>query len=160
MAVVSKREPVDVVERALVRIRRNQQAQRLRHAASGDGAPGASAADAARFRYLDALEDADRGMAISEVGEAIGVDRPRASRLTSELLGDGLIERHANPEDSRYSVVRLTASGRAIVNEVHRSRRAAVAEALAGFTPDESRAFAEMLDRFVTAWPRAGRPTG
>lgn len=157
MAVVSKREPVDVVERALVRIRRNEQARRLQRAASDGELAAASSANAARFRYLDALEDADRGMAISEVGEAIGVDRPRASRLTTELLRDGLIERQTNPDDSRYSVVRLTASGAALVNEVHRSRRAAVAEALADFTPDESRAFADMLDRFVAAWPSAGR---
>ncbi|PJJ55703.1 MarR family winged helix-turn-helix transcriptional regulator [Compostimonas suwonensis] len=151
---MSKREPEDVVERALVRIRRDQQARRLhRTRANGDPAA-ASPASAARFRYLDALEDAEQGMAISEIGEAIGVDRPRASRLTTELLDDGLIERQPNPDDSRYALIRLTVQGKALVNDVHRTRQVAVAEALAGFTPDESRVFAELLDRFVTAWPR------
>ncbi len=147
------REPEERVERALVRIRRDQQAQRLHRTAANSDAVAATPASAARFRYIDALEDAENGMAISEIGEAIGVDRPRASRLTTELLNDGLIERQLNPDDSRYALVRLTAQGRSLVNEVHRTRRAAVAEALAEFTPDESRVFADLLERFVTAWP-------
>lgn len=151
---MSKREPEDVVERALVRIRRDQQARRL-HRTMANGDPvAASPASAARFRYLDALEDAENGMAISEIGEAIGVDRPRASRLTTELLDDGLIERRPNPEDSRYALIRLTGQGKTLVNDVHSTRQAAVSEALSGFTPDESRVFADLLERFVTAWPR------
>lgn len=150
---MSRPEPEDVVERALVRIRRDQQARRLHRAATPDGAR--SSADAARFRYLDALDGADDGMAISDVGEAIGVDRPRASRLTTELLGDGLVERRTDPDDSRYVLVRLTAQGRSLVDAVRSTRRTAVGEALAGFTPDEARTFADLLERFVTAWPRA-----
>ncbi|MDX6740725.1 MarR family winged helix-turn-helix transcriptional regulator [Actinocorallia sp. A-T 12471] len=149
---MAQREPEDVVERALVRIRRDQQARRLHHTAADPVA--ASSVDAARFRYLDALEEAADGMAISAIGQAIGVDRPRASRLTTELLHDGLIERRPDPDDSRYALVRLTAQGRALVDDIHRTRRVAVAEALAAFTPEESRLFADLLDRFVTAWPR------
>jgi DNA-binding MarR family transcriptional regulator len=148
------REPEDVVERALVRIRRDQQAGHLhRKAAKGDSAA-ASSASAARFRYLDALDGVEDGMAISEIGQAIGVDRPRASRLTTELLDDGLIERRSNPSDSRYARIRLTANGKSLVDDIHATRRVAVTEALAGFTPDESRTFADLLDRFVSAWPR------
>jgi DNA-binding MarR family transcriptional regulator len=157
---VSKREqdPEGVVERALVRIRRDQQGRRLhRKAAKGDPVA-ASSASAARFRYLDALDEADDSMAISEIGQAIGVDRPRASRLTTELLDDGLIERRPNPDDSRYALVRLTADGKSLVDDVHTNRRTAVAEALAGFTPEEASAFAALLDRFVAAWPREDPP--
>jgi DNA-binding MarR family transcriptional regulator len=153
---VSKREqdPEGVVERALVRIRRDQQGRRLHHkAAKGDPAA-ASSASAARFRYLDALDEVGDSMAISEIGQAIGVDRPRASRLTTELLDDGLVERRPNPDDSRYALVRLTAHGKSLVDDVRANRRAAVAEALDGFTPEEARTFATLLDRFVAAWPR------
>ena len=154
---MSKREqdPEGVVERALVRIRRDQQGRRLHHKAAARGdAAAASSASAARFRYLDALDEVDDSMAISEIGQAIGVDRPRASRLTTELLDDGLVERRPNPDDSRYALVRLTARGKSLVDDVHANRRAAVAEALAGFTPEEARTFAALLDRFVAAWPR------
>jgi DNA-binding MarR family transcriptional regulator len=143
-----------MVERALVRIRRDQQARRLqRQTGEGEQVPG-SAADGARFRYLDALDEATEGMAISEIAEAIGVDRPRASRLTIQLLDDELIERDTNPSDSRYALIRLTVRGREIVNAMHESRRHAVAEATAAFTPEETRTFAALLERFVDAWPR------
>ena len=147
-------EPEDAVERALTLIRRDQQARRLHRTATNGGTATPSAASSARFRYLDALEHSDNGRAISEIGEAIGVDRPRASRLTTELLKDGLIQRQPHPDDSRYALVRLTAEGTAIVNEMHRTRRDAVARALAGFTPRESRVFADLLSRFVAAWQR------
>lgn len=153
---MSQREPEDTIERALARIRRDHQARRLHRTTANGDAGAASPASAARFRYLDALEDADGGMAISKIGEAIGVDRPRASRLTTELIDDGLIERRPDPDDSRYALIRLTPQGKALVNDMHSTRQAAVTEALSGFTPDESRVFAELLERFVAAWPRQG----
>ncbi|PFG31931.1 DNA-binding MarR family transcriptional regulator [Paramicrobacterium agarici] len=134
-----------------MRIRRAQQARRLYRNAAGDDR--ATSADAARFRYLDALDDADDGRAISEIARAIDVDRPRASRLTRELLDAGLIERESRPGDSRYARIRLTARGREVVNEVRATRTAAVAHALAEFTEQEARTFAELLERFVAAWP-------
>lgn len=148
------RDPERVIERALVRIRRDQQNRKLqRRAAAGE--PGAVAAEnAARFRYLDVLEGAEESLAISQIAEAIDVDRPRASRLTGELLADGLIERDTAPGDSRYVLIRLTAQGRELVDHVHRSRRRAVADALAGFTDEEAQTLAALLERFVDAWPR------
>jgi DNA-binding MarR family transcriptional regulator len=141
-----------MVERALVLIRRDQQARRL-HRREGEQVP-APNGDAARFRYLDALDEATEGMAISEIAEAIGVDRPRASRLTTQLLEDDLIERDTKPGDSRYALIRLTDRGRDIVNAIHENRRHAVTEAMAGFTPEESQTLAVLLERFVDAWPR------
>lgn len=151
---MSHSEPADVIERALVQIRRDQQARVLHRAAAKGDPIAASSATAARVRYLDALEGIENGMAISEIGQAIGVDRPRASRLTNELLSDGLIERQTHPTDSRYALIRLTAQGRSIVDKGRRTRRMAVTEALAGFTREESRTFAGLLERFVAAWPR------
>lgn len=146
-------EPEDEVERALTFIRREQQARRL-HRAAMEGTDTPAPTNSARFRYLDALEDTENGRAISDIGEAIGVDRPRASRLTAELLTAGLIERQPHPDDSRYVLVHLTAEGTALVNEMHGARRDAVTHALAGFTPQESHTFAELLNRFVAAWQR------
>ncbi|HLU28923.1 MAG TPA: MarR family transcriptional regulator [Glycomyces sp.] len=149
-----ERHPEHVIERALVRIRRDQQNRRLQRRAAGNETGAVAAENAARFRYLDALEDAGESLAISQIAEAIDVDRPRASRLTGELLADGLIERDTDPGDSRYVLIRLTAQGRELVDHVHRSRRRAVAEALAGFTEEEALALATLLERFVDAWPR------
>ncbi|GAA0905655.1 hypothetical protein GCM10009558_094810 [Virgisporangium aurantiacum] len=145
-------EPDATIERALVRMRRDQQAGHLQRRAAT-----ARNADAARFRYLDALDDATDGLPISQIAAAIGVDRPRASRLTTELVADGLVERRGDPADSRVTRIRLTPTGRAMVDGVHATRRDAVTEALrtARSTEAEAGMLAELLDRFVAAWPRA-----
>lgn len=151
------RESDEVVEAALVRIRRNQQARHVqRRAAQGDAAA-ASVVAAAQFRYLDALDGSSDGRAISEVADAIGVDRPRASHLTGELVDEALVERKTMPGDSRYVRVRLTRQGQRLVDEARRARRRSVTKALSGFTEEEARTFAMLLERFVDAWPREQR---
>ncbi|GAA2595366.1 hypothetical protein GCM10010435_87990 [Winogradskya consettensis] len=82
------------------------------------------------------------------------MDRPRAGRLTTELLAEGLVTRGAAPEDSRYALVGLTTQGRELVAAINENRRRAVAAALTGFAADESRTLATLLHRFVDAWPR------
>lgn len=55
---------------------------------------------------------------------------------------------------TRYVLVKLTAPGRTLIDAVHENRRRSVSEALAEFTPEEARTLAELLERFVQAWPR------
>ncbi len=112
---------------------------------------------AARFRMLDALEAAERdgrALTISMIGEAIGVDQPRASRLVQEASDAGLVRRTADPADARRSIIELTAAGRAQIADVRSARRSAVEDALAGFTADELHTFAQLFVKFVGAWPR------
>ncbi|HEX2144228.1 MAG TPA: MarR family transcriptional regulator [Glycomyces sp.] len=148
-----KRHSEAVIEQSLVRIRRDQ-ARRLQRQDAAEGGPKSIAANAARLRYLDALEGDERGRTISQVAEAIGVDRPRASRLTTELFAENLIERQVSLNDSRYSQVTLTDAGRVLIGSIREERRRAVGEALAAFTEKEAREFASLLERFVEAWPR------
>lgn len=148
------REPADLIEQALVRIRRAQQSRRLQQRAAQGDLAAASVATAARFRYLDALDGATGGLAISAIADAIDVDRPRASRLTTELLADGLIEREPSPQDSRYARITLTSAGQDFIDRVHASRRKNVAKALTDFTDEEAQTLAVLLDRFITAWTR------
>jgi DNA-binding MarR family transcriptional regulator len=152
-------EPVHLIEQSLVDIRRAQQSRRLQRRAAEADPAAASAASAARFRYLDALDGAAEGLAISQIADAIDVDRPRASRLTGELLADGLIERRSSPGDSRYALIRLTDKGKELVDHVHTSRRRHVAEALADFTDEEARTLAALLERFTAAWKRPQPPS-
>lgn len=107
---------------------------------------------AARLRLLDALrlaETSDRRMGISELAEVIGVDQPRASRLVNEAAERGLVTRRADEKDARRSVVTLTDAGRAMLTTTRENRRSAVSDALAGFTDEETTAFAALLTRFV-----------
>lgn len=111
----------------------------------------------ARVRMLEALEAAesdDRSLSVSGVADAIGVDQPRASRLVQEGVERGLVRRVPDPSDARRALIQLTTSGRAQLDELRTHRRSAVETALAGFTPEEARTFAQLFDRFVRAWPR------
>ncbi len=106
---------------------------------------------------LDALEAAERdgrALTISMIGEAIGVDQPRASRLVQEASDAGLVRRTADPSDARRSIIELTAAGRAQIADVRSARRSAVEDALAGFTAEEAHTFAQLFSKFVGAWPR------
>ena len=106
---------------------------------------------AARFRLLSALRDA-QGMSVSEIAEVIGVDQPRASRLVNDSAERGLVTRRADEKDARRSVVELTEAGRTMLATANATRRTAVTEAVAGFTPEETAQFAELLTRFVASW--------
>jgi DNA-binding MarR family transcriptional regulator len=106
---------------------------------------------AARFRLLAALRDKD-GLSVSEIADLIGVDQPRASRLVNESAERGLVTRRADERDARRSVVELTEQGRSILTKTNESRRTAVADAVAGFTPEETATFAALLTRFVADW--------
>jgi DNA-binding MarR family transcriptional regulator len=146
------------IERALLAMRRDQQARRLQRGAAGRGhehgthRPDHSLGGAARFRLLDALEPRPR--TVTDLADATGVDQPRASRLVADAVDRGLVRRGVDPADARRAIVELTASGRAFLTAAHGTRRQAVETALGGFSVDEAARFAELLDRFVAAWPR------
>lgn len=113
----------------------------------------------ARVRMLEALEVAEsdgRSLSVSGVAEAIGVDQPRASRLVQEGVERGVVRRVPDPSDARRALIQLTKAGHAQLEELRTHRRSAVETALAGFSPEEARTFAELFDRFVRAWPRPG----
>jgi len=118
------------------------------------GPPGL--AGAARFRLLEALlaADPDTRIGISEVATAIGVDQPRASRLVNDAAERGLVVRAVDPRDARRSVITLTDAGRTLLESARASRRSAVTQALADFTPAETQQLAALLTRFAAAWPQ------
>lgn len=109
-------------------------------------------AGAARFRLLEALL-ATSPMSVSDVASAVGVDQPRASRLVNDAAERGLVARSVDARDARRSVIELTEAGRALLESARTSRRTAVTEALADFTPAETETLAALLGRFAAAWP-------
>jgi DNA-binding MarR family transcriptional regulator len=150
-------DPAAVIEQAMVAIRRSQGRRTLhRRRAGGE----ASLAEAATFRVLDAIEaagDAGRVMTVTGVADALGVDQPRASRLVARAVRAGLVRRGADPGDGRRSVLTLTSRGRAVLAEVHGTRRQAVEAALAGWSADDRDALARLLRAFVSSWERTTR---
>lgn len=110
-------------------------------------------ANMARYRLLSTLDRLGDGASVSELATAIGVDQPRASRVVADCVDRGLVTRSTDPTDARRSVIALTDDGRAVIDERRRERRAAVEQALDGFTPAERAQLAELLARFLAGGP-------
>jgi DNA-binding MarR family transcriptional regulator len=108
----------------------------------------------ARLRLLDALAAASGPLTVSEVGEAIGVDQPRASRLVQQVVEMGLARREADPDDARRTRVALTDQGAAIVRGFRGERREAIDTALEPFTDAERQELARLLTKLADGWPR------
>jgi len=120
---------------------------------SGPWGPGVRLGGPARLRLLDALAAASAPLTVSEIGDVIGVDQPRASRLVQQSVELGLVRREADPDDARRTRVALTEQGSAIVRSFRGERRGAVDTALAPFTDDERRELARLLTKLADGWP-------
>src|SRR5699024_528653 len=93
-------------------------------------------------------------LGFSALGEAIGVDQPRASRLVTQGVELGLLRREADPDDARRALNALTDKGRAIIDRVRGAQRDSVDQALSGFTEEEKAQLASLLKRLSDAWPK------
>lgn len=108
----------------------------------------------ALLRLLISLVQAGTALGVSALGEAIGVDQPRASRLVTQGVELGLLRREADPEDARRTLIALTDKGRAITNRFRGAQRESVDQALSTFTEDERAQLASLLTRLADAWPK------
>ena len=87
------------------------------------------------------------------MGEAIGVDQPRASRLIQQAVELGLVRREADPDDARRTRTALTDEGRRLARGFRGERREQLQAALAGFTDVERAELARLLTKLASAWP-------
>jgi DNA-binding MarR family transcriptional regulator len=139
------------VERAMVAIRRSQNRRALSRllARSTD----TSLADSF---VVDALERADDAAPpnIREVALRMGVDPSRASRMVSEAVARGYVQRLAVQDDARRTGLILTSAGRQLADVARSVRLQAFGHATKGWTPEELESFAHLLGRFVNGLPR------
>ncbi|MES2866666.1 MarR family winged helix-turn-helix transcriptional regulator [Microbacterium profundi] len=116
------------------------------------GGAGARLGGPAWIRMLDALSSASDPLSVSALGEAIGVDQPRASRLVQQGVQRELVRREADPEDARRTRIALTDEGRRIARGMRGERREVLARALESFTDDEARELARLLGKLADNW--------
>ena len=108
----------------------------------------------ARMRMLEALAAASAPLSVSALGEAIGVDQPRASRLVQQGVDRGYVRREADPDDARRTRIALTDEGRKVAKGMRGERREMLGRALAAFTPEESAELARLLNKLADNWQR------
>jgi DNA-binding MarR family transcriptional regulator len=143
-------EALAAVERAFVRMRRamsrrNLGARMVRELGGG--------VELSHLGVVDAVEEgpgASGGVVtVGMVGERLGIDPSRASRVVASAIGAGYVERVASQADGRRVGLRLTDTGRALALSTHRYRQQSFAEAMDGWTDVERREFARLLTKFV-----------
>lgn len=90
---------------------------------------------AAQLSVLNMLSDG--GLRVSKIALNLGVRVPSATEQISRLEAAGLLERKADPSDSRAVVVWLTERGRKTTDEANGRRNVLMAALLARLEPQE-----------------------
>jgi DNA-binding MarR family transcriptional regulator len=88
----------------------------------------------------------------SELAARERIQRPTATRLLGRLEEPGYVARTPDPHDGRSSLVALTPSGRALVEDVRHRKDAYLARRLRTLTPEDRatlRRASEILERLV-----------
>ncbi|WP_307861076.1 MarR family winged helix-turn-helix transcriptional regulator [Microbacterium sp. SD291] len=106
----------------------------------------------ARMRMLEALAAASAPLSVSDLGAAIGVDQPRASRLVQQGVERGLVRREADPDDARRTRIALTDEGRKLARGMRGERRETLGRALAAFTDEEQAELSRLLTKLADNW--------
>lgn len=107
------------------------------------------------MRMLETLASSGSALSVSEIGDEIGVDQPRASRLVQQAVAHGLVFREADPEDARRSRVAITEEGRARAELAQSERRVPLERALTALEIDEQTELARLLTKLAANWPLA-----
>jgi DNA-binding MarR family transcriptional regulator len=76
----------------------------------------------------------------------MGVVKSRITKLIEGLVNKGLVQRFKDPEDSRITLLRLTAKGQAKLKQINDHLRAANAEVLSRMTPTQREDLLRHLD--------------
>jgi DNA-binding MarR family transcriptional regulator len=104
-------------------------------------------------------------MRASSIAGALHSDPSTVSRQVATMVKDGLLERRADPEDGRASILALTSKADAVIAEHQRVRLAHFATMLSDWDEHDLSQFALMLRRFTDDFEKSNAtlvsaPTG
>lgn len=94
---------------------------------------------------------AQAGARMGQLASALGVTLPTVTGIVDRLVEHGLVRREEDPSDRRLVVVRLTESGRALMDRLRSRGRADFAVTLDRLGDDDLRLVARALDLLLTA---------
>jgi len=110
------------------------------------GTGDSSGFDPSTVHLLSAL--AEKGPQRSNaLAEAVLSDPSTVSRQVSHLVDVGFVERRADPGDGRASLLAITESGRATLDEHARRRQEFLARLIAHWPPEDRQQLPDLLDR-------------
>jgi len=86
--------------------------------AAGDHLTSDLGLSSARWQVMGAIEAAP--LPVAQIARNMGLTRQAVQRLANVLADEGLVEFAENPNHRRAKLVRLTAGGKAVLEDVHR----------------------------------------
>ena len=103
-----------------------------------------------QFRALVVLQS--RGaMKLTTLADHLGVNPSTATRTVDRLLALEMVARQPNPASRREVVIELSESGRKLVRDVTRRRRAAIRKIVERMPEDQRQGLVDALNAFTTA---------
>jgi DNA-binding MarR family transcriptional regulator len=90
----------------------------------------------------------------SVLADAVHADASTVSRQVAQLVKDGLVERRADPQDGRATVLAATAGGVELLERQRRNRNLAIGRILASWPLEDRRRLAELFERFTADYER------
>lgn len=103
----------------------------------------------------------DGPMRMSDLDDAVRTHPAALTRQVQALESEGFVERSADPQDGRASVVTVTAAGRVAHRRIEAANDTLMAEQLDRWTVEELTVLVDQLDRLVSdlrAVPASRRP--
>ena len=85
----------------------------------------------------------------SALAAAVHSDPSTISRQVAALVRDGLIERRADQDDGRASLLAATPAGLVLLEEQRRRMGISLARVVQNWTPEDLERFVELFERFV-----------
>lgn len=109
---------------------------------------------------LIALLAAHGAMSPSDLATRARLERPRVSRLITELVAKNIVARVGNPDDKRRALVRLTDEGQALYDELFPRTIGFNNQVLAALSAEELKAFDAALAKLTEEATRiaSGKP--
>ena len=98
---------------------------------------------------LALLEESDAGVRQKDIADKIGINASSLSEQIDRLESDHYLERRANPEDKRSTLIALTEKGKARAYEVQDERQKAAADFCSRLTDGEKDALIALLDKLL-----------
>ena len=103
-----------------------------------------------RERILTVLLEADEnGLKQRDIAEQLGIHAPAMTEQIDRLEAEHYLERCANPDDRRSTLVKLTEKGRARAYEVSDERKERAAAFTANLSEEEKDTLIALLDKLM-----------
>lgn len=88
---------------------------------------------------------------VATIAARLGIDPSRASRLVTELIGEGYAARAVSQQDARRTIVTLTEKGNAVVDAARTLKYLVLGSFLSDWTEEEMSTLTPLLSR-LTHW--------